>query len=442
MPCTKSELDLESVPPIQVGITEDYIVSTGPKSSIESGGPIEFELSASGDDYLDLSQCYLSLKCRVMNPNGNRLQTEVTSNDDVVSDGSQVSVGPVNLLLHSMFRQVDLTINDVLVSSSGDTYPYRAYLTTLMSYGEAAKGSWLARLEGWGSDEAGKYDVADNAGLKLRTDTVKNSRYFDLKGRLHIDLLMQERLVPNNCNVKITLIRSRPQFYMMSFEDTVRGACVEISEATLEARKVKLSAGEQMRLEKVLSGPGGKYPITHSVVRHFTVSSGTSSADVDSLFMGQIPNRIVLGLIENEAFSGAWGKNPYNFQHFDLNSACLVVDGKQVPSQPLQPDFSNGLYSDCYHSMIKATTAYPQDWSNGISASVYEGGCMFLGFDLTPDDAGEGVHYVTPRRLGTVKAVLRFATTLANTITIIAFAQYDNTVMIDRHRTAMFDYTA
>ena len=61
-----------------------------------------------------------------------------------------------------------------------------------------------------------------------------------------------------------------------------------------------------MLLEKVLAGPGAKYPITHAVIRHFTISSGTSTADLEALLMGQIPNKVVLGMISNDAFSGDW----------------------------------------------------------------------------------------------------------------------------------------
>ena len=107
----------------------------------------------------------------------------------MVSDGDQATVGPVNLLLHSLFRQVDVTFNDTLVSSSRDTYPYRALITTLLSYGDATKKSWLKRLEGWEMDEPTKYDLAANSGLKNRTKPVANSKTFDRKGRLHVDMM-------------------------------------------------------------------------------------------------------------------------------------------------------------------------------------------------------------------------------------------------------------
>ena len=439
IPCTKSELDLQSTPPLQVGILEDYLVRTGPKSSPESGGPLEFHITASGDDYLDLSQCYLFLKCRMLKGDGTLVET---TQGNPETAGAQAKVGPVNLLFHSLFRQVDLPMNDVLVSTSGDTYPYRAYITTMLSYGKAAKDTWLRHLEGWRTDDAGQYDDENNGGLVDRVKMVKNGRAFELKGRLHVDMFMQDRLIPNNVNVRLTLTRSRPQFYLMSFEGVPTNCEVHIDEAVLEVRKVKVAASEQMRLEKVIASPGGaKYPVTHVVTRHFTIAKGASTVDLDALFSGQIPGKVILGMVTNEAFAGSWKQNPFNFAHFDLNSCYLVVDGRPIPAQPLQPNFETGCFTECYHALVKSSGLYPSDWSHDLTPEQYQGGSMFLSYDLTPDD-NDGVAYVSPRRLGTVKASLRFAHSLPATITIVAYAQFDNLVAIDRYRTVVFDYNA
>ena len=88
---------------------------------------------------------------------------------------------------------------------------------------------------------------------------------------------------------------------------------------------------------------------------------------------------------------------------------------------------------------MKSSGLYPSDWSNDLTAEQYQAGSIFLSFDLNPDD-GDGVAYVSPQRLGTVKANLRFANTLPATITIIADAQFDYLVGIDRYRTVVFDY--
>ena len=70
MPCTKSELDLDSMLPLQIGMVNVYLVQTSPKLGPDGGGPLEFQILSSGDDYQDLSHCYLYLKCQVLKANG------------------------------------------------------------------------------------------------------------------------------------------------------------------------------------------------------------------------------------------------------------------------------------------------------------------------------------------------------------------------------------
>ena len=77
---TRRDVDLESVPPLQIGVIDDYLVRTGPKSGAESGGPLEFLIPASGDDNLDLSHCYLNLKCRVLKDDDTAIETLKTDN--------------------------------------------------------------------------------------------------------------------------------------------------------------------------------------------------------------------------------------------------------------------------------------------------------------------------------------------------------------------------
>ena len=240
-------------------------------------------------------------------------------------------------------------------------------------------------------------------------------------------------------NVWLVLSRSRPAFHLMDF-DGKSAYHVRIKEAVLEVCKVKVAASEQLPLEKVPTTSGAKYPLAYVVTRHFTLAAGASTADVDALFTGQIPTKVIIGLVNNEAFVGSWTKSPYNLAHMDLNQVCLVVDGGPLPAQPWQPDFTQGLYAETYHALLKSAGMYPSDWCNGLSAKQFVGGSMLLPWDLMPDDSG-GMAYLLPRRLGTVKASLRFAKPLPTTMTLLAYAQYDNLVVVDACRTVTFNYS-
>ena len=71
----KSELDLFGVPPTHTRIVHCHFVEHQPMASLNSGGPIEFLLSESGDDYLDLVNTYLAVRAKVVNGDGSNLDT-------------------------------------------------------------------------------------------------------------------------------------------------------------------------------------------------------------------------------------------------------------------------------------------------------------------------------------------------------------------------------
>src|SRR5207244_2974064 len=127
----KSELDIFSVPPTQTSIESGSYVEYNPISSINDGSPIEFVISGTGQDYIDLANTQLYVK----------LDVRQADNTPIVADSQ---VGPVNLLLHSLFSEVDVKLNDVLITSTNNTYAYRAYLETLLTYGSESKSTQLS----------------------------------------------------------------------------------------------------------------------------------------------------------------------------------------------------------------------------------------------------------------------------------------------------------
>ena len=263
-----------------------------------------------------------------------------------------------------------------------------------------------------------------------------------LRGKLHLDFMHQDRLIPNNVNMRLILTRFRQEFFMMSFVTDQTPFKITIESATLEVRRVKLAPSEQLRLERVLASPSGALiPITHVVVKNFTLGSGAATAEIDSMFVGQLPNKIFLFMVSNEAYSSKYTKNPFRFQDFGLTRCSLNVEGKQLPHKGINIDMSQNLWIEAYFSYIKNCGLYPYDWGNGVTKHQFTGGTMILGFDLTPDDGSEGVAYLTPRRFGTVKAHLGFKEGLTETVTLLAFATFDSTVSIDSNRAVSFDYT-
>ena len=76
-------------------------------------------IPGTGDAYLDLANTYLLIRAKVVRGVGTDLAADTP-------------VAPVNNWLHSLFSQVDVYLNDTLVTPSSNTYPFRAYVDTVL----------------------------------------------------------------------------------------------------------------------------------------------------------------------------------------------------------------------------------------------------------------------------------------------------------------------
>ena len=91
---------------------------------------------------------------------------------------------------------------------------------------------------------------------------------------------------------------------------------IKIKEMALYVRKVQLSPVVRMGHVKTLEKTSCKYPVKRVEVKVDTVPTG-------------------------------------NMKHYNINFVALNVDGRQIPTKPLQPDFKNNGYIGSY---IKAQT--------------------------------------------------------------------------------------
>ncbi|GIY01472.1 hypothetical protein CDAR_196651 [Caerostris darwini] len=107
--CVKPELELFHLPATQTAIEDGHWVEFPPLSNVFDGGPVEFHISGSGEEYVDLSQTQLYVKAKIVKADGKPLEKDE-------------KIGPVNLFMHSLFSQIDISLNDRLVSNSSNTY--------------------------------------------------------------------------------------------------------------------------------------------------------------------------------------------------------------------------------------------------------------------------------------------------------------------------------
>ena len=428
--CLKSELDLFSVPPTQTSIESGGWVEYNPICSLSEGTPIEFSVVGSGQDYIDLSNSQLYVRAEIL-----RANNEAIDNTNFV--------GPINLLLHSLFSEVDIKINDTLVTSTNNTYAYRSYIETLLSYGPSAKNSQLTSSLYYKDvahameDANPLQDNIHNTGLKKRHSFFAGGRVVDMLGCIHSDLFFQEKFLPSDVGMRIRLVRNRDAFCLMSSAANPRFK-IKLHDCKLFIRKVKLSPSVFIAHAKALEVGNAKYPIHRAVCKTFTIPRGNMDFSQENLFSGQMPTRLVIGCVDNDAYNGSYTKNPFNFKHYDLTQLKIYLDGQQQHIKPLEPNFGAHQYIESYMSLFSGTGKQRKDEGNDIQRDDFSGGYALYAFDLTPD-MSEDDHFNLARE-GSIRVDLKFANALQNTINVIAYAEFENVIEIDRNRSIIFDY--
>lgn len=415
--CTLGGCDIFTTPPTQTAVIGRTKIDFHNVANLSEGAPIEFVIPATDEDYWDLNQHVLEVRCKIFKSDGG-----VLADDD--------KVGFVNFPLQALFAQIDLHVNGELVTTSANTYPYRAYLEKILTYStETLNCQFSSEL--FAQDTAGSMNALDgtNEGLAERTVYTAKSKEVILRGSLHIPLLMQERHLINQCSMKLTLIPSNNKFHLMAAEDKYK---VKVTSARFELMKLKMNPDvineHNMRLIK----QNAIYPIRHGEIKTFSIPAGSMQVTKESLFHGKIPRRLIIGLVSSSAFSGNVKENPFNFQHFNLSSICCFSEGIRKPNRALTPDFENGHYVESFQSLFTGNGMTNDDRSLCINIDEFAKGYTLFVIQLSPGEPDSANYDLIQR--GAIRLEMKFKVALPATATAIVYAEYEGQIEITRDR--------
>lgn len=424
--CTLSDTDVFTPVFIQTDIKHGFFNDVFPISKLDDNGPVEFVLENSSEHFLDLANTYFKFKIQIKKEDG----SDIADTD---------KVAPVNYIFGALSSQVDVSLGGTVISSSNNNYPYRAYEEVLINYARDSKKSQLS-LGLYMKDQHGKLaevDPAKNTALKERVDMFKTGNVVEVYGKLHSDIFNQARLMLNGLSLKVSLQRTKPEFMLLSSNENANYKIV-INEAVMCVRKVQLTPHKFEQIQKRLEITQANYPIDRVDIRTRSVAAGLSSLSWHNTYQGQIPNKVVIGIVNNSAYVGNFAENPFNFAHHSVRKVGVYVDGESLPGKPMTLNFDKGLYLEGYKSLFDVAGTFGTDDGTDITRKDYKNGYSLFGFDISQSYCRGG--HQEPKIRGSLSIELEFQKALSKTITVIVYSQFENTVSIDKFRNVIKDY--
>jgi len=348
-----ASLDLFTSLPTNGGIENEEWVDYAPTTTQNQiSDPVEFIIPRDDFRYTDLRRSFLFVTFKFVKADGN--------DPDAVQPGVP-SIGknaaPINNVLHSYWDKVDYFLNGVQVGNDSVHYGYKSIFEQFLYRDYAAQNSQMS-LEGFYRDipvttvdpETPEYKTKEatytrpngveeeyytdtpnekfNRGLKQRNAEVAANKEF--MGCIFTDFLDANRLILNGVEIRVKMRPSNKQFYMVGKEG-VADAGLKITSIYLRVCKTRISPDLVMTHNKMLLKTPAIYPFTRTetYTKTLALTGQTLFTLQDEFFQGRLPQRLVLAVVEKDAYVGNQQKNPYEFKV--LTNVAVLVDGKSTP---------------------------------------------------------------------------------------------------------------
>jgi len=350
---------------------------------------------------------------------------------------------PIDAFFHTMWKQVDVFMNQQLVSTQNTMYAYKSYIETILG-NTASQKKFQLRNIGYTGPEAhlGKpisiqtdaHPFQESRAIEKRKERwVENKRYF-LVGYPTSDMWNIQAAILNGVQIDIKLYPNSDKFRMMAFPPGV--------EATLVLRNIMLSVCKMRMAPKIVIGQGNvlrddeedaRYPFIRTETRAFNVVKGSRSVTLENPYQSNIPARMIVGMVRADAKAGSFSRNPLNFQHFNLASAGYYINDEPIPRRPFEVDCERGNFFQVLHELYTALGHNRSSEDLGITNEEYTNGSFLIPFDVQPTAAGN-LSYLAKRTGGHSRVELTWHEPLPCNICVITYAIFPSILEIDYPR--------
>ena len=406
-----------------------------PINQTSVNGPYIFEIRSDPTHFKDLRTMRICGKVRIR------------KNSAACVSGGKIFASTINNYIHSMFSNVQYSIEGVEFSdSTRGSYPYIAYLQTLLSYNYQAKKQSMS-LAGWEKDTPGKYDdvvnidspggsTPQNHGYRKRGLMFGTDKYFDFRVKLLIDLCNIDQYLLPGARVRITLTKSEDNFALLSNE-TEGVVTSELQNLHLTIDNLQPTPSYSLQCERALTKSNATYIFDKNLIRFFTFPPGLSDLSIYNVISSDcIPSMIFIGIVQEKAVNGDLKYNPFNFVHVNTSECYLQINGVNLPMIPTPISIDKGETNISYSHFLEGCGVLDRNTDINVSKEDWMGGMFLQAFDLNPDKCGNYHHH--PPKGGSLNLILKLSSNLSSSHKVIVYGTYRDSFEIDRDNNVIY----
>lgn len=424
--CTTSQLELFRIPSTVTAIESERYVHFKPSAALTSSNWIEFRIPGT-EEFLDLSSIFLEVEVKVLKSDGTPLPTAVSA--DAQAPNLFEAIEPVNNLFSSLFQQVDLLLNNTLVTTATNLYHMRAYIDNLLYQSQEAKSTYMSS-QFW-------FETA--AERKAAIKRIYQGKTLKLIGPLHLDLAQQERLLLNLVDVSIRLNLTDSQMIFKILNQTGDRPKHSIINATLHVCRKKLFPDCEAGILTALGKETCKYFFNHTQMRHRILDAGSSTFFFDHLYPGTLPRRFIIGLMPVSAFNGSWTEDPFKFTSNTLIECRAYINSIQTPVPAIEMNMEDDDFARAYTLFFDAMYSHHPASKLSITRDQYKSHCTLFAWTLTPENDLEQSDTIGLIQRGHVRLDFRFNAALRSQLACVIYSHFPSVIQIDANREVMIE---
>ncbi|XP_044176678.1 uncharacterized protein F54H12.2-like [Acropora millepora] len=304
--------------------------------------PVEFLIPAT-ETFLDLGRSYFEMEVQIKTSgNANTAYNTV--------------MYPVTNLAHSMIKQLSVHVNGVLLEPQTDHYHYKAFFQTILN-NSRNDGETSLHPQGWYNEfdlpallTANAVDKTHNDYKEL-TETQKRGvaamknlalqftggKFYTMFFAPNSPLFYTGKLLVPMQEVSIKMYFNDPSVFMLSpaADDAsaikAKALSDDVIKITLNLCQVTVAPSIYRQITAARTRSTARYPLHASKIRTFSMANGLTDFDQDQLFTNRAPVRVLVGLLHNSAFNGAYRRSPFAFEKFGLTLIRMTINGEEYP---------------------------------------------------------------------------------------------------------------